>query len=118
VSLSDRAKSQRVGGAIPGRAVQPRRQDRPVAQRGGLAPKDEEDRLRNVIRQVRIAHLPQRRGVDHVQVTGDELVERVALAPEVGAKQVQVGRCSRDAGHFNHGCNVDRADGQIFLSCP
>ena len=63
----------------------------------GLAREDDEDRLSDILGQMRIAHLPECGGVDKRKVTLDELRERgLGLAGGVFGKEFSV------TSHLSH----------------
>jgi len=65
-----------VGGAVAGGGKQPRRQDGTAADGLGPPRQRDEHRLRHILGQVRIAHLPPRRGVDELDMPLNEQRKR------------------------------------------
>jgi len=69
-----------ISDGVAGDGEQPGRQHRFFPDRGGLANQDDEDRLRDVLGQVRIAvHLPQRGGIDQPDVAPSELAKGISV---------------------------------------
>jgi hypothetical protein len=66
---------------VAGGAQQPRREDRLMAERGGLAGQDDEHRLRDFLGDVTITDYAQRRPVNEVDVTVRQLPKGIRLIP-------------------------------------
>src|SRR5687768_2143724 len=77
VKLPVVARPPRVGGAVSGRLQQPRRQRTIGRDRRRLLRHDDEHRLRHILGQRFIAHLPPGRGVDNVDVALHDERERI-----------------------------------------
>ena len=67
---------QRIGARVTRRAAKPAAQNNFVAERIRLARKNDKNRLRDFFRQMRVTHLPQRDGINQVDVTRDECGKR------------------------------------------
>ena len=63
---------QRIGARVSRRAAKPAGQNGLVAERVRLARENDEDRLRDFFREMRIAHLPQRDGINEIHMTRHE----------------------------------------------
>ncbi|HEX3855810.1 MAG TPA: hypothetical protein VHY30_00765, partial [Verrucomicrobiae bacterium] len=68
---------QRVGARITRRAAKPAGQNGFVAHRVRLARENDENSLRDFFRQMRVTHLPQRDGINEIDVARDERGERL-----------------------------------------
>jgi hypothetical protein len=85
--------AQITGGREPGGLIQPARKNDSGAQSTSFFRQDDEDRLRDFLGGVGIAGLPQRGGIDQVDVTRDEGGEGVLGIPmDVIAQQFHVSR--------------------------
>ena len=107
VTLANSAKPQRIGGAIPRRPMQPSRQHRSAAHHGSFPPKQQKHRLRDIVSEMRISHLSQRRRVNHVRMATNKLGKCVIRSGEMLAKQLAVRQWKRCNGHFSPLCNAD-----------
>ena len=87
---------QRIGARVTRRAAQPAGQNGFVAKRVCLARENDEHRLCDFLRQMRVAHLPQRHGIDEIDVAHNECGERLlGIAPGIFLQQRDV-----VIGHF------------------
>src|SRR5262249_53295081 len=75
--LSPPTQGQSFGGCISGRAVKPGGNHGLGTERTSLTRQDDEDGLRNLLRQVRVANLTQRNGIDQIDVPRYEGGERL-----------------------------------------
>src|SRR5439155_22497583 len=66
--------------SVAGGAQQPRREDRLMAERGGLTGQDDEHRLRDFLGDVSVMNVPQRRGVDETDMLGRQLRKGILTA--------------------------------------
>jgi hypothetical protein len=85
---------QRIGAGVSRRAAKPARQNGFVAERLRLACQDDEYRLGDFLGQRRVAHLPQRHGINQIDVTRGERGERLlgillGVFPQQGQVVVQ-----------------------------
>jgi hypothetical protein len=82
---------QRVGARVTRRAAKPAGQNGLVAERVRLAREDDENRLRDFLGQIRVAHLPQRDGINEIDMARDERGERrLGIVPRMVTQQVQI----------------------------
>lgn len=72
VSFSASLFSQGVGGGVARGEEKPCAQDRFAAECAGFAGEVDEDRLRDILGEMVIAHLAEGSGVDQVDVPGDQ----------------------------------------------
>src|SRR5581483_11425833 len=75
--LTASAQGQSFGGGISRGAVKPAGNDRPGTQRTGFARQNNENRLRNLLRQMRVTNLAQRHGIDQVDMPRHQGGERL-----------------------------------------
>src|ERR1043166_7159937 len=91
MALSRLSAAGVVGGVARG-AEEPASEHGGVADRPRLARQDQEDRLLDVVGPMWVARLPQRRGIDRVDVPPNKLGERVGRAGgDVGGNELAVG---------------------------
>jgi hypothetical protein len=89
---------QRIGACVSRRAAEPAGQNGLQAERVRLARQNDEDRLRDVPGQMRVAHLPQRHRINEIDVARNERGERLlgialGIFPQQGQVVIQ---------HFTH----------------